>query len=67
MHVIYMGDSGLIICISKENSYKIVFKTTEQQHFFNCPYQLAKLPGPGHFDELEEAGFNKLVNAAKKF
>lgn len=31
-----LGDSGLIIF----RDGNIVFKTVEQQHYFNCPYQL---------------------------
>eukprot|EP00455_Lapot_gusevi_P052442 TRINITY_DN7984_c0_g1_i3.p1 TRINITY_DN7984_c0_g1~~TRINITY_DN7984_c0_g1_i3.p1 ORF type:complete len:315 (+),score=57.00 TRINITY_DN7984_c0_g1_i3:72-1016(+) len=39
-----LGDSGLIILRPQQNgSYDIVLRTKEQQHQFNCPYQLSSL------------------------
>lgn len=29
LHVIYMGDSGLVVCRPKDNSYKVIFRTVE--------------------------------------
>merc|ERR1719506_269109 len=31
---------------------RIVGRTLVQQHSFNCPFQLSKLPGPDDFDRL---------------
>lgn len=41
LHVANLGDSGLIL-LRPESTGKVqtVFRTTEQQHYFNCPYQL---------------------------
>lgn len=38
MRVANLGDSGLLVINS--NTGEIVWQTTEQHHYFNCPYQL---------------------------
>lgn len=40
-------------------------RTREQQHAFNCPFQLARLPGPEDFDRLCEQGKTALVRAVQ--
>lgn len=44
---------------------RIVHRTVEQQHSFNCPYQLARLPGPEDFARLRAEGRGKLVRAVQ--
>lgn len=38
MQVANLGDSGLLVI--KNQNGEIVYRTTEQHHYFNCPYQL---------------------------
>jgi protein phosphatase PTC7 len=38
-----LGDSGVFIVRDR----KILFRTKEQQHFFNCPYQLSSVTSAG--------------------
>ena len=48
-----MGDSGVIVLrpaaasssssASDANSYSVAFRTVEQQHYFNCPYQVKRI------------------------
>lgn len=45
---------------------RVVYRTAEQQHSFNCPYQLCRLPEPTDFARLEAEGFGKLVRAVQK-
>lgn len=50
MDVVNVGDSGLIVV--NNNSGEIVFQTKEQQHYFNCPYQLGSSNDtPDHGDK----------------
>ena len=39
-----LGDSGFALLRRGMNGMSIVLKSQEQQHFFNCPYQLTHLP-----------------------
>lgn len=44
----------------------VVARTREQQHFFNCPYQLSKLPTPADHPALLAQGKQALVEAMKR-
>jgi serine/threonine protein phosphatase PrpC len=44
---------------------RIVNRTTDQQHSFNCPYQLARLPEPKDFPALLAEGKGALVRAVR--
>jgi protein phosphatase PTC7 len=47
LEVLTLGDSALIVlrpCSSMPAALTKVFETQEQQHRFNCPYQIARLP-----------------------
>ena len=48
MDIINVGDSGVLIV--KDETGEVVFKTGEQQHYFNCPFQL------GHSNDKPEHG-----------
>jgi len=39
--IIFIGDSGYLIC----RGGKVIFRSPEQTHYFNAPYQLTILPG----------------------
>ena len=68
MHIIYVGDSSFMVLRKREStmSMNTVYRSMEQQHSFNCPYQLANLPGPEDFPELLEKGLTSLVSVLKK-
>ena len=34
-----LGDSGYLIVRPSDDGVSTVFRSTEQQHYFNCPYQ----------------------------
>jgi protein phosphatase PTC7 len=45
LHVANLGDSGMMILRPKKKEgddfdLEVIFRTKEQQHFFNCPFQL---------------------------
>lgn len=65
-----LGDSGLrvIRCNRQggaDSAPKIMHRTTEQQHSFNCPYQLSRLPGEADFPQLLAQGQTALVKALR--
>jgi len=44
MKVSNLGDSGFLVLRYKNSDLKIVYKSDEQQHSFNAPYQLTRMP-----------------------
>lgn len=65
-----LGDSGLRqirwpLAADKGCMAKVVARTKDQQHSFNCPYQLARLPKPEDFEKLRAAGKHALVRAVQ--
>eukprot|EP00403_Amphidinium_massartii_P035095 CAMPEP_0178432902 /NCGR_PEP_ID=MMETSP0689_2-20121128/32630_1 /TAXON_ID=160604 /ORGANISM="Amphidinium massartii, Strain CS-259" /LENGTH=581 /DNA_ID=CAMNT_0020054915 /DNA_START=74 /DNA_END=1819 /DNA_ORIENTATION=- len=65
-----VGDSGLMLfrpeTIGRQTSYYFVSRTKEQQHQFNLPYQLSRLPRPVDYFNLMHDGKGQLVCAAKR-
>jgi len=67
-----LGDSGLRILRwsdglrKKPRGVHIANRTSEQQHAFNCPFQLAHLPQPKDYAELRAKGMGSLVRAMEK-
>jgi len=64
-----LGDSSvLVLRQSKFNRDRLCkyYKSKEQQHFFNCPYQLSHVPTTKDFPELIQQGYSKLVNYLKQ-
>lgn len=68
-----LGDSGLRILRwsdgttpRKPRGVHIACRTTEQQHAFNCPFQLARLPEPKDYADLRTKGLGSLVRAMEK-
>jgi serine/threonine protein phosphatase PrpC len=53
-----LGDSGLIHFrkqfLTGALSMTCVMRTREQQHGFNTPYQLSRIPDPAHYDEIAQ-------------
>lgn len=68
LHIIYIGDSSFIVLRRRENSMSMntVYRSIEQQHSFNCPFQLANLPKPEHYPDLLSRGMSSLVSILKK-
>jgi protein phosphatase PTC7 len=51
LDLLNVGDSGMLVVRNSQ----IVYRTVEQQHYFNCPYQLGEstdLPEHGHRQEI---------------
>mmetsp|Transcript_4369 Transcript_4369/g.10120 ORF Transcript_4369/g.10120 Transcript_4369/m.10120 type:complete len:493 (+) Transcript_4369:98-1576(+) len=69
-----LGDSGLRVlrwrcpgeCPESSPGVYVVHRTCEQQHAFNCPYQLARLPEPKDYAALQAQGLGSLVKAVEK-
>jgi len=67
-----IGDSGLRHVRWQPSSYtdvggtRIVNRTVDQQHEFNCPFQLSRLPRREDFRRLRDEGKGKLVRAVEK-
>lgn len=67
-----LGDSGLRVLrwsdgfSKKPRGVHIACRTSEQQHAFNCPYQLAHLPQPKDYADLKAKGMASLVRAMEK-
>eukprot|EP00437_Effrenium_voratum_P069409 CAMPEP_0181508664 /NCGR_PEP_ID=MMETSP1110-20121109/59885_1 /TAXON_ID=174948 /ORGANISM="Symbiodinium sp., Strain CCMP421" /LENGTH=482 /DNA_ID=CAMNT_0023638077 /DNA_START=18 /DNA_END=1463 /DNA_ORIENTATION=- len=67
-----LGDSGLRVLrwsesfVETPNAVHIAFRTLEQQHAFNCPFQLARLPEPKDYEALREKGMASLVRAVER-
>lgn len=66
-----LGDSGLRVlrwhqgCQGGDVGVRVAHRTIEQQHAFNCPFQLSRLPVPEDFDRLRSQGLNALVRAVQ--
>ncbi|EZG70844.1 putative protein phosphatase 2C [Gregarina niphandrodes] len=59
-----LGDSSCIVLRRTRPIFRhmtITRRTREQQHFFNCPYQLSRLPQPEDIPQLENRGMFKLI------
>lgn len=72
-----LGDSGLRLIRRQHvvgmasalptGPMQIMARTVDQQHSFNCPYQLARLPLPSDFPRLIAEGKRALVRAVQNF
>ncbi|CEM20443.1 unnamed protein product [Vitrella brassicaformis CCMP3155] len=61
-----LGDSSMILLRrQKVYSMTVVERTKEQQHSWNCPYQLSRLPDESRYEELEREGKETLVSVCK--
>lgn len=63
-----LGDSSCMILRRSGplNKYQMVYRSTEQQHCWNMPYQLTRLPQPEDYPRLVEAGNGRLVDILTK-
>jgi len=58
-----LGDSGFFVIRFKNGEPYVPFKSKEQQHSFNIPYQLAQLPSQADLEILRKKG--KLTEMSK--
>ncbi|KAK6589442.1 hypothetical protein RS030_203170 [Cryptosporidium xiaoi] len=67
LKISYLGDSGIIVLRRIPETYRmgIVYRSPVQQHSFNCPYQLSKLPTKDDYPKLREKGLNYFINLVK--
>lgn len=65
-----IGDSALLLLRQQEVDSTVGLRcagrTREQQHAFNCPFQLSLLPTPEDYPELVRQGKEKLVRAIQR-
>lgn len=61
LYLANLGDSGLLIV----REQKVFYKTNEQQHFFNCPFQLSIVPEQmkkrGNIADLPDKAFETKI------
>lgn len=57
-----LGDSTVIVLRPTGfGKVRVVFRSKEMQHAFNCPFQLSSLPAPKTYRELVRKGYGMLV------
>jgi protein phosphatase PTC7 len=61
LHFLSVGDSRIAVLRLIRGRYKLFYMSKEQQHSFNCPFQLSCLPSVNKFSSLRRNGFEKLV------
>ena len=68
MITLCIGDSGFIVFRPSGREKKLleVFRSKEQQHTFNCPFQLACFPGPSEYEALTKKGFGSFISLLKR-
>jgi protein phosphatase PTC7 len=68
LYTISLGDSTFVVLRQREKRAKLfeVFRLTEQQHSFNCPFQLARFPEPDQYEILIKKGLNSFVSLLKR-
>ncbi|KAH8581961.1 Ptc7p phosphatase (PP2C family) [Cryptosporidium sp. chipmunk genotype I] len=67
LQISYLGDSGIIILRRTPETFRmgIVYRSPAQQHSFNCPFQLSRLPTHQDFPLLQEKGLTCFINLVK--
>ena len=68
LYTLCIGDSGYIILRPRESGAYLneIYRSCEQQHSFNCPYQLARMPGAEKYEELVNKGLGSLVSLLRR-
>ena len=63
LYTLCIGDSGYIVFRRRGKDYKLaeVFRSIEQQHTFNCPFQLACYPNAKEYETLMKKGFGSFI------
>jgi len=59
-----LGDSGArIVRFGPEGVPQVIERTVEQQHCFNCPFQLSRLPPKEEWEDVRARGYGELIDA----
>ena len=68
LYTVSLGDSTYVVLRPREKRSKLneVFRLPEQQHSFNCPYQLARFPEPDQYELLIKKGLTSFVSLLKR-
>eukprot|EP00359_Climacostomum_virens_P004533 CAMPEP_0204900904 /NCGR_PEP_ID=MMETSP1397-20131031/2751_1 /ASSEMBLY_ACC=CAM_ASM_000891 /TAXON_ID=49980 /ORGANISM="Climacostomum Climacostomum virens, Strain Stock W-24" /LENGTH=273 /DNA_ID=CAMNT_0052069143 /DNA_START=683 /DNA_END=1504 /DNA_ORIENTATION=+ len=66
LHYLSVGDSRIAVFRKFGEVYKVLFMSKDQQHAFNCPFQLSKLPSSSEYRRLRQLGYEKLVKYMEK-
>lgn len=68
LYSISLGDSTYVILRPREKNSCLfeVFRLSEQQHSFNCPYQLAYFPEPDQYEVLVKKGLGSFISLLKR-
>lgn len=66
LHVANIGDSGFFVIRFKNGEPYVPYKSKEQQHSFNIPYQLSQLPTQADLEILRKRGKKEEVNKLRK-
>mmetsp|Transcript_36701 Transcript_36701/g.84454 ORF Transcript_36701/g.84454 Transcript_36701/m.84454 type:complete len:553 (+) Transcript_36701:66-1724(+) len=65
-----LGDASMLHLrreqVGQQVAYRCLARTKEQQHSFNCPFQLSRLPVPDDFPRLVKEGKGALVRAVER-
>jgi protein phosphatase PTC7 len=61
LHFLSVGDSRIAVLRLIRGQYKLFYVSKEQQHSFNCPFQVSCLPSVNKFSSLRHNGFERLV------
>ncbi|OMJ70249.1 hypothetical protein SteCoe_31815 [Stentor coeruleus] len=68
LYMLNLGDSSLII-LRPNNKTKLltqVFRSSDLQHYFNCPFQLGYFPDESKYQDLINKGFKGFVDIVEK-
>lgn len=66
LHVANVGDSGFFVIRFKNGEPYVPYKSKEQQHSFNIPYQLSQLPTQADLEILRKRGKKEEVSKLRK-
>jgi protein phosphatase PTC7 len=69
LFTLILGDSCILVLrrrVGEETRLIRIFRSKEQQHFFNCPFQLVRLPSPDEYDNLRAQGYGNFVKFLEK-
>ena len=64
-----LGDSGILILRVRDScarSLAIIYRSVEQQHAFNCPFQLTHIPKPEEYESLKSMGLGALTKVLRR-
>ncbi|OMJ86062.1 hypothetical protein SteCoe_12498 [Stentor coeruleus] len=68
LYTLSLGDSSFLVLRPRENKLQLteIFRLVEQQHTFNCPYQLSRMPEVCDYEYMQQKGFSSLISFLKR-